>query len=93
LLLPDARVVAPGGNPEGGDSVPWLPPDKNEEMRLEIFSPPHLFRGARPTITSAPDACHYGDIVTVTIAQALTPHRRTRPPLVAFTRVVCHRPW
>lgn len=25
LLLPtNARVVAAGGNPEGGDSVPWL---------------------------------------------------------------------
>jgi hypothetical protein len=70
LLLPDARVVAAGGNPEGGDSVPWLPPDKNEEMRLEVFSPPYLFRGPRPTITAAPDACSYGEQITLTTPQA-----------------------
>jgi hypothetical protein len=70
LLLPDGRVVAAGGNPEGGDSVPWLPPDENEEMRLEIFSPPYLFRGPQPTITAAPDACGYGDDITVSTPQA-----------------------
>ena len=48
LLLPDARVVAAGGNPEGGASVTWLPPDPNQEMRLEVFSPPYLFRGTAP---------------------------------------------
>ena len=29
-------------------------------MRLEIFHPPYLFRGQRPTITSAPPQCTYG---------------------------------
>jgi hypothetical protein len=70
LLLPDARVVAAGGNPEGGHSVKYLPPDPEEEMRLEVFSPPYLFRGARPVITSAPDACHYGDTVAISTPQA-----------------------
>ena len=44
LLLPDGRVVAAGSNPEGGHSVAWgRPPDPDEELRLEIFSPPYLF--------------------------------------------------
>jgi hypothetical protein len=55
LLLPDGRVVAAGGNPEGGDQVAWEPPHPNEELRLEVFSPPYLFRGPRPAITGAPD--------------------------------------
>lgn len=54
------RAVAPGllrrmvfwlaGNPEGGHSVAWEPPDPEEEMRLEIFSLPYLFKGPRPMI-------------------------------------------
>jgi hypothetical protein len=70
LLLPDGRVVAAGGNPEGGASVTWLPPDPNEEMRLEVFSPPYLFRGPRPTVDAAPDECRYGDHITITTPQA-----------------------
>lgn len=53
LLLPDGRVVAAGGNPEGGKSVTWEPPDPEEEMRLEVFSPPYLFKGSRPVISAA----------------------------------------
>jgi hypothetical protein len=70
LLLTDGRVVAAGGNPEGGASVTWLPPDPNEEMRLEVFSPPYLFRGPRPQISAAPEQCHHGDHITITTAQA-----------------------
>jgi hypothetical protein len=45
LLLPDGRVLSAGDNlvpPGGGD-------------KLEIFSPPYLFRGPRPSITWAPE--------------------------------------
>ena len=31
-----------------------------DEYRSEIFSPPYLFKGARPTITSAPPQANYG---------------------------------
>src|SRR5438477_6135409 len=46
LLLPDARVLSAGGD-FGGASA-------------EIYSPPYLFKGARPTITSAPTNVTYG---------------------------------
>ena len=47
VLLPDGRVLSMGGN---GD------PQKNSE----IYSPPYLFKGTRPTITSAPTSVVYG---------------------------------
>ena len=46
LLLPDGRVLSAGGD-FGGASA-------------EVFSPPYLFKGARPTITSAPTSVSYG---------------------------------
>jgi len=49
LLLPDGRVLAAGGGRYGPDYP-----------SAEIFSPPYLFKGARPTITSAPSTLGYG---------------------------------
>jgi hypothetical protein len=62
LLLPDGRVVAAAGNPEGGGQVEWNV-DPQEEMRLEVFSPPYLFRGPRPSITTAPEQWNYGQTI------------------------------
>ncbi|MBI5040448.1 MAG: DUF1929 domain-containing protein [Gammaproteobacteria bacterium] len=39
-------------------------------MRLEIFSPPYLFRGARPTIATAPNQGTYGDTLAIQSPQA-----------------------
>jgi hypothetical protein len=44
--------------------VPW-DEDPDEEMRIEIFSPPYLSRGARPTIMHAPVECKYGTVVSI----------------------------
>lgn len=46
LLLPDGRVLSAGG--------------ERSENSMEIFSPPYLFKGARPTITNAPTQVNYG---------------------------------
>ena len=55
VLLPDARVVSAGDNfnPDGagGDS----------SDTAEIYSPPYLFKGPRPEITSAPGSAAWGD--------------------------------
>lgn len=51
LLLPDGRVLAGGGGLCGGCNV--------NHSDAEIFSPPYLFKGARPTIASAPGTIGY----------------------------------
>jgi hypothetical protein len=45
LLLPDGRVLTTGGN---------------RYTQAEVYEPPYLFKGARPTITSAPTSVPYG---------------------------------
>jgi hypothetical protein len=46
VLLPDGRVVSGGGESTGAS--------------YEIYSPPYLFKGARPAITTAPVSVGYG---------------------------------
>lgn len=57
LLLPDGRVVESGMGADFGN-VP-------DEMSAEFYSPPYLFKGARPTISQAPTVIHYGTGFTV----------------------------
>ncbi len=58
LLLPDGRIVSAGDDgPTGGGGAP---------DQIEVFSPPYLFKGARPTIMSAPDEVGYGVGFSVT---------------------------
>ena len=51
ILLPDARVLVAGSG--------RLFPGVNQES-YEIFSPPYLFKGARPTITTSPATVQVG---------------------------------
>jgi len=60
LLLPDGRVITAGSNPER----------EVEELRLEVFSPPYLFRGPRPVIESVPTSLNYGTTVEIKTPQA-----------------------
>ena len=52
LLLPDGRVLSMGGG-HSGDATSF----HNE---AEIFTPPYLFKGPRPTVTTAPTVLTYG---------------------------------
>ena len=71
LLLPDGRVVSAGGNPDKGSQVKWLPPDLLEEMRLEIFSPPYLFKkNTRPVIQNVPEEIKYHSTIAIQTPQA-----------------------
>jgi FtsP/CotA-like multicopper oxidase with cupredoxin domain len=60
LLLPDGRVITAGSNPHR----------KDDELRLELFHPPYLFRGARPFIAMAPKVTHYGHTIDIETPQA-----------------------
>ncbi len=52
VLLPDGRVLHTGSG-EGQGEV--------NQRNAEIFSPPYLFKGSRPTISSAPSSVTYGE--------------------------------
>lgn len=54
LLLPDGRVISAGSNSK-----------KPEQTTVEFFSPPYLFKGARPVVSSAPSAVAHGERFTV----------------------------
>jgi hypothetical protein len=58
LLLPDARVLVSGMGFDFG-KVP-------DQTSAEIFSPPYLFNGTRPSISQAPAQIQYGTNFSVT---------------------------
>jgi galactose oxidase len=61
LLMPDGRVLHAGsGNATMTNGLP-APDQKN----AEYYSPPYLFKGARPSISSAPSPIAYGTSFTV----------------------------
>jgi hypothetical protein len=65
LLLPDGRVLVAGS---GGDAAGLM----TNELNAEIFSPPYLFKGPRPTITSAPTNMGHGSVYTISTPAAST---------------------
>jgi hypothetical protein len=65
LLLPDGTVLHGASGDAMADGVP-VPPERNHE----IFQPPYLFKGVRPTISSAPATVGYGAIFSVTTPNA-----------------------
>ena len=66
LLLPDGTVLHGASGDAMAGTVP-VPPERSHE----IFSPPYLFKGARPTIASVlPANVTYGGILSVTTHNA-----------------------
>ena len=63
LLLPDGRVLVTGSGRSPG-------PDVRDQESLEIFAPPYLFKGSRPTITTAPSVLSYNQAFNVTTPDA-----------------------
>jgi hypothetical protein len=64
VLLPDARVAIAGNtgaynNPEPGGPPPF------DDKSIQIFNPPYLFAGPRPTVTGVPDSVEYGASITI----------------------------
>lgn len=76
LLLPDMRVLlgghAPTGAHYGGANKDQGPPFANNDNdpSFEVFSPPYLFRGARPTITRAQAGIAYAERFSIRTPQA-----------------------
>ena len=60
LLMPDGKVITAGSNPAR----------KIEELRIEVFWPPYLFAGPRPTCTPAESEVAYGDSLVAAVPGA-----------------------
>lgn len=74
LLLPDGRVLSAGGD-FGGASA-------------EVYSPPYLFQGARPSIASAPGSVVYGQRFVVGTPDAASISSVTMVALSSVTHSV-----
>jgi hypothetical protein len=66
-LLPDGRILVAGHAPIPtmyGSPTTLVPgvttPQETRNPSFEIFSPPYLFRGDRPSVKEAPDSVGYG---------------------------------
>ena len=70
VLLPDGRVVT-----TGGDSYP----------EIEVFSPPYLFKGARPTMSAVPAQIQYGQSFAVQSPESANIVKATLIRLTAVT--------
>ncbi|WP_157440469.1 galactose oxidase-like domain-containing protein [Actinokineospora inagensis] len=58
LLMPDGRVLVAGGGHHISATVPGQPSG-------QIYSPPYLFNGSRPSITTAPASTAYGQSISL----------------------------
>jgi galactose oxidase len=68
VLLPDATVLSAGSGEYRPDNQnPNDPQDSHRDA--QIFSPPYLFKGPRPVISSAPAAVTYGERFDVSTSQ------------------------
>jgi hypothetical protein len=61
LLMPDGKVVTAGSNPQR----------KVEELRIEVFWPPYLFAGPRPSCVLAQSQALYGATIEADVPNAV----------------------
>ena len=78
-LLPDGRVLSAGTTASDQGC--------SDQLDADFYSPPYLFNGPRPSITSAPAALRYGQVFRVTTPDAAT---IAKANLIAFGAVTHH---
>jgi len=76
MLLADGRVLSTGSGDGGGVT---------SQKTYEIFSPPYLFKGARPSANLARNDMHYGQPFVVTTPNAASIRKVTLIRLAATT--------
>lgn len=77
VLLPDGRVLVAGGGQGAGAA--------RYHNEVEVYSPPYLFKGRRPVITSAPLEITYGTPFAVLTDQAIARVSLIRLPSVTHS--------
>jgi Concanavalin A-like lectin/glucanases superfamily/Galactose oxidase-like, Early set domain/Bacterial Ig domain len=78
VLLPDGRVLVAGGGRFGGGQ-------EDDKLNAQIYSPPYLFKGSRPAISSAPNLVSYNSNFTVDTTSAATIAKAVMIPLGSVT--------
>ncbi len=78
LLLPDGRVLSTGGGAAAMVDYPTA----------EIYSPPYLFKGARPVIGNAPSYVDYSTPITIDTADAASISNVALIPLASVTHTL-----
>jgi hypothetical protein len=63
ILLPSGQVMAAGGASAGGCSL-------SDFNTIELYSPPYLFKGARPTMGALPALVHHGQSFVISTPDA-----------------------
>jgi hypothetical protein len=94
LLLPDGRVITLGSERTGGpgsdqdNSVPGA-----FEQRIEVYSPPYLYRGSRPVLTEGPTMLQRGGTAAFRTPDpdSITTAKLMRPSAVTHTTDVQQR--
>jgi hypothetical protein len=69
ILLPDGRVAVLGSNPM----------DNSFELRISVYSPPYLFKGARPTVTVPTGSVTYGQQLNLAVGGTVVAASLTAP--------------
>ncbi|MGW3207334.1 galactose oxidase-like domain-containing protein [Streptomyces sp. NPDC001135] len=76
FLLPDGRVMATGDNPGNGS---W-------NHNVSVYTPPYLYKGTRPTITSVINQeWKYGDTQRITVDHPVAKAELIRPAAVTHS--------
>jgi hypothetical protein len=76
FLLPDGRVMSVGDNPGDGTF----------SMQMSVYSPPYMFRGARPQVTSLPsNYWGYGGTEQMTVDTPIVKASLIRPAAVTHS--------
>lgn len=76
FLLPDGRVMTTGDNPGNGS---W-------NHQVSLYTPPYLFKGPRPEITSLIDPeWNYGDTQRITVDRPIAKAELIRPAAVTHS--------
>ncbi|MBC9730409.1 kelch motif-containing protein [Streptomyces sp. TRM68367] len=68
ILLPDGRVMFFGSDSLYGDKANTKP--GKFEQRIEIYTPPYLYRGSRPSLSGGPQTIERGESGTFTSREA-----------------------
>jgi hypothetical protein len=66
VLLPDGRVFVAGGKRH--DTLD--PNERQVETRIEIYSPPYLFKGPQANIPEHPEVIHYATSFNICLASS-----------------------